>query len=439
MVHLCTTFVWFNFYVMINTRNKYHITLWVKFAGASLLTGFLAALLAITLKHATEHFEHNLFTRTVTNPLYVLLFPITGLTAIYFLRKYLFKGRENKGIKEVFESVSSGKQLKEYKILSHFVNGFLTVSFGGATGIEVSTVVSTAAIGNVASRKERMLKKHKTELICAAVAAGITVLFSSPLAGILFAYEVISKKINTFYIIASLLAVSVAFAMLTITGDETLFKVDITGWKLHALPYFILLGIISGVNATFLTRCVLYIKKRFAAMQGYRNKIIIGAVLLSISLLILPQLYGDGYHAIKEGLQYASHPVFSARYLLVVVLLLVIKPIVTSVTLGAGGDGGVFAPSIFIGAFLGLVTAMVINSVSGFQVIPVNFMIAGMAAMLSASIHAPLTALFLVCGIVNDYTLFIPLAIVSFTAKLTATRLLPYNVYTYKEQVSHAT
>nr|WP_322625905.1 chloride channel protein [uncultured Flavobacterium sp.] len=424
---------------MIHTRNKYRLTLWTKFIGASLLTGFLAALLAIVLKHTTEHLEHSLFTQTTSSVLYILLFPITGLTAIYFLKKYLFKGRENKGIKEVFESVSSGKQLKEYKILSHFVNGLLTVSFGGATGIEVSTVVSTAAIGNVASRKERILKKHKTELICAAVAAGVAVLFSSPLAGILFSYEVISKKVNKFYIVASVLAVSVAFAMLSITGDETLFKVNITGWKLYALPYFVLLGIISGVNATYLTRCVLFIKKRFAAMQSYRNKIIIGAVLLSITLLVLPQLYGDGYHAIKDGLEYASHPVFSAKYLLIVVLLLVIKPIITSVTLGAGGDGGVFAPSIFIGAFLGLLTATVINSISVFQVIPLNFMIAGMAAMLSASIHAPLTALFLVCGIVKDYTLFVPLAIVSFTAKLTAARLLPYNVYTYKEQTPYAT
>lgn len=113
-------------------------------------------------------------------------------------------------------------------------------------------------------------------------------------------------------------------------------------------------------------------------------------------------------------------------------LLILLKPLAASLTLGAGGDGGVFAPSIVVGAFLGLLFAQVCNAHLSFQVIPLNFALVGAAATLSASIYAPLTALILVCNLVpNGYQLFIPLLLGSFTAKYSAQLILPYNVYTY--------
>lgn len=422
---------------MKNIRTKYALLMWVKFISAALLTGFLSAVLAMTLKHVTEHFEESLFLKANNHTFYLLLFPLTGFSVIYFLRKYLFKNRENKGIKEVFDSVSNGKSLKEYKVVSHFINGLITVGFGGSTGIEVSTVVSTAALGDITHKKDRLLKKRKTELICAGIAAGITVLFSSPLAGILFAYEVVTKKITKYFVAATVVGVVAANALLSFFEEKQLFTVSITTWKPYALPYFILLGILAGINSVYLTKTVLYIKKLFLSLGNNFYRIVIGAALLSLSLLLLPELYGDGYHAIKDGFIHSGTNTFNSGYFILILTLLIAKPIITSVTLGAGGDGGVFAPSIFIGAFLGLATAMLINSFSDFKVIPVNFMVAGMAAMLSASIHAPLTALFLVCGLVNDYTLFIPILVVCFVAKITSKYIYPYNVYTYKD-TAHA-
>ena len=117
-------------------------------------------------------------------------------------------------------------------------------------------------------------------------------------------------------------------------------------------------------------------------------------------------------------------------------LLIFLKPVASSLTLGAGGDGGVFAPSIVSGALLGLLFALACNTYFNTDLILINFVLVGAAATLSASIYAPLTALFLVCSLVpNGYLLFFPLLLGSFVSKFFAQRLLPYNVYTYGMKV----
>jgi CIC family chloride channel protein len=403
-----------------------------KLVIVSILIGFLSAFLGISLKKITEYYEEIFFHEVTVNPLLYILFPVFGLSVIYFLRHYLFKKKENKGIKEVFESTkSNSKNLPSYKIPSHFINGLLTVIFGGSTGIEVSTVVATATIGSVAQQKENVFRQYKTELICAGVAAGVTALFSSPIAGILFALEVISRKVTRAFIISNVIAVSIAFGLLSILKEEPLFAVSITTWHLKAIPYFILLGILAGMNSVYLTRCVLFFKSQFGKIDTHYYKIIIGSAVLSISLFIFPQLYGEGYHAIKGIFSNSSEIPLTVTLAFTFIGILLLKPVVTSITLASGGDGGVFAPSLFIGAFLGLLLASILNTFFEVHVIPVNFMIIGMAAVLSASIHAPFTAIFLVCGLTNDYTLFFPILVVCLISKYTAKMIYPYTVYTY--------
>ncbi len=403
-----------------------------KLVIVSILIGFLSAFLGISLKKITEYYEEIFFHEVSVNPLFYILFPVFGLSVIYFLRQYLFKKKENKGIKEVFESTGkNSKNLPSYKIPSHFINGLLTVIFGGSTGIEVSTVVATATIGSVAHEKENVFRQYKTELICAGVAAGVTALFSSPIAGILFAFEVISRKVTRAFIISNVIAVSIAFGLLTILKEEPLFAVSIATWHLKAIPYFILLGILAGINSVYLTKCVLFFKSQFSKIERHYYKILIGSVVLSVSLFFFPQLYGEGYHAIKGIFGTSSQTQLTITLGLTFIAILILKPIVTSITLASGGDGGVFAPSLFIGAFLGLLLASVLNSFFNVNVIPVNFMIIGMAAVLSASIHAPFTAIFLVCGLTNDYTLFLPILVVCLISKYTAKKIYPYTVYSY--------
>lgn len=434
-------FLYFNFSLTtcfsMNTtthlrKNHKRITL-QKLSIVSIIIGFLCAFMAVSLKHLTEHYEEILFHKATSNWIFFIIFPVFGLSVIYFLRYYLFKKKENKGIKEIFESTESPtKKLPVYKIPSHFFNGLLTVVFGGSTGIEVSTVVASAAIGSVAQQKENVFKRHKTELICAGIAAGITALFSSPLAGILFAFEVISRKVNRTFAITTGLSVAIAYAFILVLDEKPLFDVSIATWHLHAFPYFLLLGVLAGANSVYLTKCVVYIKSRFTKIDNHATKIMMGSVIISASLLLFPQLYGEGYHAVKTLFISSGSVVLTTSFVFTMIGILFLKPIITSITLASGGDGGVFAPSMFIGAFLGLLLATVLNTFFDANVIPLNFMIIGMAAMLSASIHAPFTALFLICGLINDYTLFFPILIVCLVSKTTAQLIYPYTVYTYQ-------
>lgn len=410
-------------------RKIYPVVKYQKLIVASLVIGFLAAFLAVTLKHMTDHYEEVLFAQSQRNWFYIILFPLFGLSLIYILRKFLFKRKENKGIKEVFESSATGKRLPAYKIPSHFINGLITVSFGGSTGIEVSTVVASAAVGSLAQEKDKFFKKYKTELVCAGVTAGITALFCTPFAGLLFAYEVISKKVSKIFLLTNILAAAIAYSFILLIDEKSLFPLSIEKWQVSAAPWFVLLGVMCGLNGVYLTKCVIFFKKQSQKITSHYQRILIGSAIISTLIFILPQLYGDGYHAIRESIHTAGTLVLNIKTLMVFLGILLLKPIITSVTLSAGGDGGVFAPSLFLGAFIGLFTALLFNTVFDAGVIPINFMVVGMAAMLSAGIHAPFTALFLICGLVGDYSLFIPLLIVSLISKYTAKAIYPYTVY----------
>ncbi|QBZ98362.1 chloride channel protein [Flavobacterium sangjuense] len=412
-------------------KKKIRLIITRKLIIASLLISVLSSFLAISLKHTTEYLESIFFLKAANNTIYMFVFPIIGLLIIHFLRQYLFKKKENKGITEIFDATKSkNKSLPLYKIPSHFVNGLFTVAFGGSTGIEVSTVVSTAAIGAASHRKENVFRNYKTELICVGITAGITILFSSPIAGILFSMEVIAKKTNKIFFLTNIIALTIASALLLLMNEEPLFSVTITTWHFYAIPYFILLGILAGINSVFLTKMVLFFKRQYGKIASDYHKIIIGALILSLSLAEFPQLYGDGYHAMKDIFS-ATNPVTTLSLIATILGILILKPIVTSATLASGGDGGVFAPSLFIGAFLGLLMATILNTFFDANVIPINFMVIGMAAVLSASIHAPFTALFLVCGMINDYTLFFPILAVALIAKYTSKLIFPFTVYNY--------
>lgn len=416
----------------LKVKNNFHLIKHSKLIIVALLIGFLAAFLAITLKKITEYYEHIFFNKANSFPLYFLIFPFVGLSVIYILRLYLFKKKDNKGIKEIFETTDSkSKNLPLFKIPSHYINGFLTVIFGGSTGIEVSTVVASATIGSICQQKENIFRKYKNELISAGVAAGITALFCSPIAGIFFAAEVISKKITKAFFIITIPAITIASGLLLVTNEQPLFELKIATWHYYAIPYFLLLGVLSGIHSVYLTKCVLFFKKQFSKIQIQYNKIVISIAILSISFLFFPELYGEGYHAIKSIIFPVKEPLLTLPFALTLLGMLILKPIVTSATLASGGDGGVFAPSLFLGAFLGLLLALFLNTFFNTNVIPLNFMILGMAATLSASIHAPFTAIFLVCGIINDYTLLAPMLVICFISKYIAKIIFPYTVYSF--------
>lgn len=422
------------FHKTIAMQKRFKVSVEItKLVFVSILIGLLCSVLGFSLKHITEHSEHRLLALAALHPVLYFVFPLIGLSIIYFLRQQFFRKKENKGIKEIFDSLKNKKaRLPFFKIPSHYINGFLTVIFGGSTGIEVSTVVATATVGSLAHEKANIHLAFRKEMMCAAVAAGVTVLFGSPIAGILFSYEVISKRVTKFSLLSILIAAGTTWGFEKMMNDEALFNIKINDWHVYALPYFIMLGIIAGLNSVYLTRCVLFFKKKIASLNNDALKIIIGVAILGCSLMAFPQLYGDGYHAMKDIFTLPSQQLPLRYPLLMITAIFLLKPIVCAATLSAGGDGGVFAPSLFVGAFLGLLIAMFLNSYFNAGVIPINFMVVGMAAVLSGSLHAPYTSVFLVLGLTDNYALLLPVLIASIVAKITAKYVFPFTVYSYQ-------
>jgi len=397
--------------------------------------GMISALLADSLKEVTEIYENEFYGNSVSQPIMFFIFPLTGLFVIYLFRHLFFKKIQNKGLKEIMGVLKADNaDLPFYKIPSHFCNGFLTVAFGGSTGIEVSTVVASSTLGSLSNKKFKFLKEYKTELICAGAAAGITALFNTPLAGILFSFEVLSKKITRSSLFIQTIAVASAFVVNYFLNEGSMFRISGLHWNVHAIPYFMMLGLLAGLNSAYLTRSVIMIKKISAGSNNEKLRILFGALIVGLLLFIFPSLYGEGYRTIQEFIKNHDSIKISNALIAGLCAVLFLKPIVTSITLSIGGDGGIFAPSLFIGAFLGLIVSLLLNYFFNADVVILNFILVGMAAVLSSSIHAPLTAIFLICGLTSNYDLLFPLFITCFISKFIAAKIIPYTVYSYSGQ-----
>ncbi len=421
-------------------RNKIKQQGLFKLILASFIVGVSSALLAYSLKHLTEYFEHTIFKIIDNfNPILFIILPSVGITGIYFLRKYLFKNRKNKGITEIYKTIEQRKDhLPFFKIPSHFINGFLTVIFGGSTGIEVSTVVATATIGNATYETDFSAKKYKEELVCAGVTAGVAILFTSPLAGWLFAMEVIAKKMSKTLMLSCTVSAMVAWLFIFVSEEPSLLPFTIIKWNSDAIPFFIILSFFGSLLSVYFTLLVTRIKFLFSKISNNFLRVNIGALFLGLMILFFPSLYGDSYYGLKEILLESESYQYISLILLVALILF--KPLVASITLGAGGDGGVFAPSIVAGAFLGLAFAFFLNSNFNTHLIPLNFAMVGAAATLSASLYAPFTSVVLICALLpNGNLLFLPILMSCILAQIFSKKILPYNVYTYDFYLSSKT
>ena len=397
-----------------------------------MVTALICCICAFVLKWLTEYFQHELYAfASKTSLFWFIVLPTVGITTIYFLRKYLFKNRKNKGITEIYKTLDQRKDhLPLFKVPSHLLNGFFTVVFGGSTGIEVSTVVATATVGNEAYKRDFSAKMYKRELVSAGVVAGVGVLFGSPLVGLFFALEVIARKVNRSLLISCISAGLITWVFILTQNSKPLLPFEVQDWAWKALPFFILLSLFGALLSVYFTVLVIRIKDFFGKIPNNFLRVNLGALLVGLAIVCLPFLYGDSYHGLTELITQvlAREPVS----LLILGLLILLKPLVAALTLGAGGDGGLFAPSIVVGAVLGLFFALVCNRIFHTELIPLNFALAGVAATLSSAISAPFTALILVCNLVpNGYALFLPILISSFLAQRIAKFILPYNVYTY--------
>ncbi len=414
----------------------------------SVIIGICAALAAVILKtlvHSIEAFVRGITDVSLVNWLYFAL-PFLGILLTVLYIKNIIQDDISHGVTRILTSISRSKGfIKLHNIYSSIIACTLTSGFGGSVGMEAPIVYTGSAIGSNISRTFRLNHRKTVLLLGCGAAAAIAGIFKAPIAGLIFALEVLMLDLTLTSIIPLLIAsVTGAIISTLLMGREIVFsfndKLEFFYSKLH---YYVLLGIICGLLSLYFSKINNLVDKRFSVIKKSYNKIIIGGLILGVLIFFFPPLFGEGYISLKallngKSISYLDNTFFynfkDFDWVIVIfmVLVLLFKAFATSVTTGSGGIGGVFAPSLFMGGITGFIFARVIN-LSGFiYLTEENFILVGMAGVMAGIIHAPLTAIFLIAEITGGYTLFIPLILTSSLSYLTVITFEPHSLYTRK-------
>ena len=412
----------------------------------SIVIGVLAGLSAVIIKNAVHFTQHMVkyFVSTYSINFLYFLFPLVGIGLTVFFIKYILKRSVGHGIPSVLYALSKNQgKISSSNMFSSVITSALTVGFGGSVGLEGPTVATGAAFGSNIGQWLRLEYKQLIILLGAASAAAMAAIFKAPIAAVVFAMEVIMIDMTVASVVPLLLAsATAALTSMMFLGVGTLYTAQITdGYRLNELPYYVLLGILSGFLAVYFTRVYMSITQFFDQMNSPVKRLLIAGSLLGLIVLIFPSLYGEGFDGINNSLSgNLSHVFENTLYsglsdnflytLLFIFLILLFKVAATALTFGAGGVGGIFAPSLFLGSNLGVLFALTINHFKLGVINITHFAFVGMAGLIAANLHAPLTAIFLIGDITGGYQMFIPLMIVSVFAYTTVKIFQPNSVYT---------
>lgn len=410
------------------------------------IVGIIAGLAAVLLKNSVHWLNHIVtggFQVKTGNYYYVIL-PTIGLLLTYIAAHFLFKEKLGHGVTSVLYAISKGSsKMKRRMTFTRIITSTLTVGFGGSVGLEAPIVVTGSAIGSNAGRETHLHYRHRTLMIGCGAAAAVSAIFDSPIAGVIFAIEVILTDVRINKFVPLLIAsVSGSIVSMLLTGKETLFHFTLKDpFKAIDVPYYIGLGIFCGIFAVYFTRTHYYIESKIQQVKNAWMRILIAGIGLGIIVFFFPPIFGEGYITIKkliadDGQSILNRSIFSDQVsnewfvVAFVASLILIKAVASSLTIGSGGSGGIFAPSLFIGGLTGFMFARIVNITSVGTVSTSNFALVGMCGMMSGVLHAPLTGIFLIAEITEGYTLFVPLMIVSAIAYITVYYFEPHSIYT---------
>ncbi|QJD97651.1 chloride channel protein [Mucilaginibacter robiniae] len=409
----------------------------------SVFVGLMGGLAAVALKylvHVMEEVSRNIALNLPYHFIYVFL-PALGILFTVVYQHLINRDRIAKGIGNILLSIKKDKaNIGFNNVYSHLITSSLTVGFGGSSGLEAPIVSTGAAIGSNVGRFFQLSAYEKTVLLAAGAAAGIAAVFNSPIAGVLFSLEILIGEITIPTFIPLLIASATGVVVGKALHSRQLFHLITEGWLIQALPFYAMLGVLSGLTAVYITKVADKLEKGIFLKYNRYIRALAGGLLLGLIILLFPPMLGEGYHYLQEVLNgnievlkeeclygnWLSQPVFMIAFIAALVL---IKVVAAGITLGSGGNGGTFAPTMFTGAFLGLFLAYGINQTGLIHLNTSNFIAVGMAGALSGVLHAPLTAIFLIAEITGGYVLFIPLMIVSAISYIIARAFNPHNMY----------
>ncbi len=411
----------------------------------AVLVGILSGAVAVLLKntvHAVGHFIREGALKDI-HQLYGYAFPFIGIFITVWLVKWLIRAPLGDGVPSTLFAISKRNGLiPPYKMWASIVTSAVTVGFGGSVGLEGPTVSTGSALGSNLARAMRLNYRSRILLISCATAGALSSILQTPIAALIFAIEVFSLDLTLASLVPLLLS-SVSGTVMSIffTGEGYLFPFKPTEiFKVSDLPWYIALGIVSAGFSLYFNKIYFFVHERFQAVKSEWLRALVGGSLLGGLIFLIPPLYGEGYETINRllngewnevvaGTRWAEQ--FTGDWLLIALVfgLVLFKVVATSLTLGAGGVGGIFAPTLFMGAAVGFGFARLVNQLSIATLSEANFTLVGMGALLSGVLHAPLTAIFLIAEVTGGYELFLPLMLVCALSFSVVKAFVPYSVY----------
>ncbi|NJB81468.1 chloride channel protein [Wenyingzhuangia aestuarii] len=414
----------------------------------STIVGLLAGIGAVTLKNLTHFIFESLntgFIKSIHIGFY-FIFPIIGLSLTLLVVKYIIRKKIGHGIPATLYAISKRESIMHrYQMWASVITAPLTVGFGGSVGLEGPTVATGSALGSNFARVFHLDQRSRTLLVGCAAAGAMSSIFKAPIAAIVFAVEIFSLELTMVSMIPLLLAsISAVLTSYFFLGDEVLLHFEIKdNFDLQDIVFYITLGLGCSLISIYFTKVYFWSHDFFKKIENPWYKLLLGGSLIGVIVYFIPPLFGEGFETINAVLRGdASHilknNIFNTEadtiWMIVGLLigLIIFKVIAMALTFGAGGIGGVFAPTLFIGSVTGYVVATIVNhaKIVSHTVSQSNFAMVGMAGLMAGVLHAPLTAIFLIAEITGGYDLFIPLMIVSSISFLITKKFIPHNIYT---------
>ncbi len=358
-----------------------------------------------------------------------LIYPAIGIILATLFVKYLVKDGISEGVTRVLYAMSrTDSRIKGHNCWTSIVGGATTIGFGGSVGPEAPIVLTGAAIGSNIGKLARLNYKNITLLLCCGAGAAVAAVFKAPITGVVFVLEILMLDITSKSIIPLLMAsMTATIISLSLHGFSPIYAVSLTEsdmFQVAQVPLFVLLGAFCGVMAYYFTSVNSKVGGFYKSITEQWRKWLYAGITLGILIFIFPPLYGEGHSSFSSLMSGQTADLFNntlfytlsdADWFLIIYLIAIMlfKVVAMATTNAAGGVGGTFAPSLFVGAFAGATLAVICRTVFGWDISITSFTLAGMAGVMSGVMKAPLTAIFLIAELSNGYGLFIPLMIVS--------------------------
>ena len=414
----------------------------------SVFIGLLTGLAAVTIKNLTHYIQYFLeadFIHELHRALY-FIFPIVGIAIVILIIHYLIKKPVEAGIPYLMYAITKLKSMiPSYHSWASLITAPITVGFGGSVGLEGPTAVTGAALSSNLSRLLHLNLKQRNLLLGAAAAGTFASIFKAPIGGILFAVEILGFDLTMTSLIPLILAsVSAILTSYFFMGKDILLHYGLQHkFILRDIPFFLLLGFTSATTSIYFVKVYYKIIGFFERFTNIWQRWALAGSLLGLTIYLFPSLYGEGYDVLNHILLDNYHYVVNTAsftinhndiWMIIVffVLLVSFKVIAMSLTMSAGGVGGVFAPTMFTGGVSGYIFAMLINTTGVFShhLYTENYALAGMAGTIAGVLQAPLTAVFLIVEITGGYDLMVPVMLVAAMSFIISKKVLKYSIYT---------